>query len=99
MLKWVYHFPGLLPLAPPKESSDFSGGQEESSLLTIPASPSSTASLEVSILDDEVVETSPELFSVSISSSQTGVTVAGSDTANISIYDNDCESLCHPLYC
>ncbi|CAI8022690.1 Endothelin-converting enzyme 1 [Geodia barretti] len=71
------------------ESSDFSGGQEESSLLTIPASPSSTASLEVSILDDEVVETSPELFSVSISSSQTGVTVAGSDTANISIYDND----------
>jgi hypothetical protein len=81
------------------ESLDFSGGQEESSLLTIPASPSSTASLEVSILDDEVVETSPELFSVSISSSQTGVTVTGSDTANISIYDNDCESLCHPLYC
>ena len=81
----------LLPTFPHSlstESSDFSG-DGTSSQVTIPASPSSTVSLVVSLLDDEVVEMSQEFFSVSISSSQTGVTVTDNDTATIFILDND----------
>ena len=72
------------------ESSDFAV-ESDSLLLTIPPSPSLTASLVVSILDDPVVERREESFSVSLTSSQSRVTISDSDTAIITISDDDSE--------
>ena len=77
-------------LALSTESSDFAV-ESDSLLLTIPPSPSLTASLLVSILDDKVVERREESFSVSLSSSQSRVTISDSDTAIITISDDDSE--------
>lgn len=78
------------PFSFTSENSDFSA-EVDSLLLTIPPSPSSSVSLVVVILDDSVVEMREEHFSLSLSSSQTGVSVADNDTTTISITDDDSE--------